>query len=929
MNQIESDYKIVQTYIYEMLKNMNSPLPIGSIESAIKQVQKMFEEHPEFASRAISYNKRNDLKNLSEKEYKIMEEEFRTRLNVVHERGTAIIGDNQRKRDKKWWERFRNNNKLYYWNNYEEYIEEELPFSSRIAIDTDTNEIMSFLGDPQQKDAFERYGMVVGHVQSGKTGNYAALISKAADAGYKFIVVIAGGLNNLRNQTQVRINESFIGRTESEYVGVGNFLDFEKSKMPVSLTTNQYDFTKKDADRARQSLDLDMGERPVVLVIKKHSNTLTNVIEWISSRYNNLVEEHAMLVIDDESDYASINTKKEDAPTAINKKIRELLSLFNKKCYVAYTATPYANIFIDPDVDHDDLGKDLFPEDFIYALEAPSNYFGAARIFLDDERRYLTDIEDYEEILPAKHKNDLIIDYLPESLIEAIRLFTINIAIRHLRKQEDKHNSMMIHVTRFTAVHQQIFEEVSKELKNLLKIVETFGGRPQSEEISELRSTFNKYYKDKIEFEWDEVLKKISETISKINTVAVHNNSKSQLVYDEKAANNYIVVGGTSLARGYTLEGLSVSYFLRSTMLFDTLMQMGRWFGYRNKYEDLCRIFMPSLTSSYFSSIIESTIDLMNELNDMTKSGKTPKDFGLAVKYHPDSALQVTARNKLKHSEDITVEVKLDGHLKETNWLNAEKDIVNKNLKVMETLISSLPEEKQSTVFKKNSEIKNTIWSDISRTTVQNFLNDFQCYKIGYDIFGIYSRMPIEFIKEYVKEIDVDWDIVLYTGVAKEVITIEGKDYGKYQYRNIDLKNNRYEFLNRQVSSGNAEESTLTQKDIEEIRKLESQKKLQKDMKKNNVINEIDQKLKEFSARKEARKRLKKPLLMLHLISADITVNGEEKKGGTGLKLGAFSISFPGYINSKSKNIKMKVNKVYIEQLEIMAKEESEFDDAD
>lgn len=931
MNNIESDYRIIQNYIFEMLKNSESPLPSGAIEEKINQVKSYFKTSPLLAAQLISFGKKIELGNLSDNEYKIMEEEFKAKLNVAHERGIAVLGDRQKKRDNRWWHRYRKDNNLYYWNNYKKYIENELPSSSRIAIDTDTDEILSYLENPQKDESFERYGMVVGHVQSGKTGNYAALISKAADAGYKFIVVIAGGLNNLRNQTQLRINESFIGRTELENVGVGNFLEYDQLKTPVSLTTSQSDFTKRDADLARQAFDLDMGERPVVLVIKKHSSTLTNVIEWINSKYNNnLVKKHAMLVIDDESDYASINTKKEDSPTAINKKIRELLALFDKKCYVAYTATPYANIFIDPDVSHEELGKDLFPEDFIYGLDAPSNYFGAAKIFLDNDKKYLTNIKDYEETLPTKHKSNWIVDFLPESLLDAIRLFIINIAIRHLRKQDDKHNSMMIHVTRFTAVHEQVFVKVALELERLVEVVGVFGGMPQSEEIMIFKKTFDKQHKNKIEFSWEEVLEKISEVITKIDVKAVHNNSKSSLKYDDKVPNNYIVVGGTSLARGYTLEGLSVSYFLRSTIMFDTLMQMGRWFGYRNNYEDLCKIYIPSLTSSYFSSIIESTIDLMNELKEMNRYGKTPKDFGLAVKYHPDSALQVTARNKLKHSQNIVVEVKLDGHLKETNWLDSDGLTVENNLKVMRILINNLPSENKNITFKNNNkEIKNTIWYDINKNTIQKFLEDFKCHENTNDMFGIHSRMPIEFIKKYAEEINTNWDVVLYTGKSDETIVINDEVYGSYQFRNINLEKDRYEFINRQVSSGNAEEATLTKKDIEEIRALEKEKQIQKDMKEKKQIDEIDQILKDFASRKEARKRLKKPLLMLHLIKADINVESVKQKDRSGMKIAAFGISFPASIKSESKNIKLKVNKVYLEQLANITREESEFDDAD
>ena len=124
---------------------------------------------------------------------------------------------------------------------------------------------------------------------------------------------------------------------------------------------------------------------------------------------------------------------------------------------------------------------------------------------------------------------------------------------------------------------------------------------------------------------------------------------------------NAIVIGGTSLSRGYTLEGLSVSYFLRNTVFYDTLMQMGRWFGYRQGYEDLCKIFLPESSIDSFAQIIEATEDLIDDLKRMAKAKMTPYDFGLAVKHHPDSGLQVTARNKQKNAKDIYFDMKLDG----------------------------------------------------------------------------------------------------------------------------------------------------------------------------------------------------------------------------------------------------------------------------
>ncbi|MGY3190382.1 Z1 domain-containing protein [Lysinibacillus sp. TE18511] len=930
MNTIDqkiSNYKLIKDYAIASLERAEKPLKQGKIEELLIEINTIITElPPEMATKIITFSQYDYIVNLTEDEYALLEKELKGSFDVIHNRGKALTGKEQRKRDDKWWKRFKSENELYYWDRYEKFISSSLPYESVKTINVDTDEIMGYLADPKEEQ-FERYGMVVGHVQSGKTGNYSALVSKAADAGYKFIVVIAGGLNNLRNQTQNRLNESFIGRDGEKNIGVGNYSNTILSKRPVSLTSSLSDFKINDANKAKQGLDLDMGDRPVILVLKKHTKTLSNVIDWITSHYHEEVKDHAMLLIDDESDYASINTSNENTPTKINSKIRELLSLFRKKVYVAYTATPYANIFIDYKSEHDQLGKDLFPEDFIYSLEAPSNYFGAAKVFLDPQKRYFVNVTDHEDIFPTGHKSDLLVEDLPESLLEAIRLFMLNVSIRHLRRQEDKHNSMMIHVTRFTSVHNEIYFEVSKYLEFMQKTITIHGGNPDNPKLKDLKDTFNKYYDNKLEFTWEEVLHKTISSIKKIETREVHNNSRVPLEYDDNYPNNYIVIGGTSLARGYTLEGLSVSYFLRNTILYDTLMQMGRWFGYRNQYEDLCKVFMTEDYFNKFAIIIEATIDLVNDFDRMRKLQLTPKDFGLAVKHHPDSGLQVTARNKLKNTKDIHYDMCLDGHLKETAWLSANESTVSYNLNVVKNLISRLPLENRQHSFKNNNNIQNTVWSSIPKNVIEDFLDKFKCYNVDADEFGMYSRMPLRFIQQYVQDINTEWDIVVHTGNSTEEIIINDYSYGTYQFRNIDLKGTRFEFRNRQVSSGNSEEATLTKEDILEIREIMSEKKKQKAKVKSGELEELEKRLEEFSARKEARSRLKRPLLMLHLFKLQVQQDGQVIEGKTNIELAAFSISFPTIINSGNKNIRLKVNKVYLDNLEREIQEEGDFDD--
>lgn len=911
-----NDYSYFKKFVIRNLEAKPKPLPKGAIEDAVVEVRNVIGVvPPEMHSTVFMTPPEVTLIDLSTHDWEILIKDLKSIFSVAHDRGDIVNGAEQRNRDTSWWTReVKNETNLYHWDRYKKYVSGSLPYQVVKTIDDDTDVVMNNLVNPLSEDKFSIYGMVVGHVQSGKTGNYTALISKAADAGYKFIVVIAGGLNNLRNQTQERINESFIGRDDGNIVGVGNFESTEKKQTPVSLTNKSFDFNKRDATKAKQSLDLDMGERPFIIVIKKNTSTLSNVISWLKSHYQEEIKDHAMLLIDDESDYASINTKDEHNPTSINKKIRALLNLFRKSAYVAYTATPYANIFIDYKAQQKEFGKDLFPEDFIYALKAPTNYFGAEKIFLDPDKKHLVRIEDHEDYIPTKHKKDLKLTELPESLNDAIRTFIINVAIRHLRRQEDKHNSMMIHATRYTNVHHEIYLLVSEYVEELKKNIDSYGSdlvlSENNVEIKSLKSSFSNHYLPGFEYSWDDVLKSITEIITTIEIREVHKDRVIELEYPKKHPLNVIVVGGTSLARGYTLEGLSVSYFLRTTIFYDTLMQMGRWFGYRPNYEDLCKVYMTEGMFDNFSVIIEATLDLMEELKRMSSMNLTPRDFGLAVQQHPDSGLQVTARNKLKQSKDIYFDMKLDGHLKETSWISTSSEDIENNINLVKNTLRTLKSSPIDSTSKK-------LWENIDRKIVIEFLDNYKYY-MEQDEFGLQSRMPVNFVKRYAQDIETKWDIALATGKSDKVIEVDGDVYGNLAQRQLDVRQTHYEFRNRQVSSGNAEEVSLSKEVRNEITKeLAKKNQSQKGLPDNTV--------KELSRKRLVRQKLERPLLILHLVEGTL-VNSNGKIEGT-REVAAFSISFPGGIQSGNRNVKLKVNQVYVDNLENLIREEEDADD--
>jgi len=604
----------------------------------------------------------------------------------------------------------------FYWNRYQKMlIQNGLPKDVVISTDKVTEKILSRLGNPNKNMAWDRRGMVVGHVQSGKTANYTGVICKAADAGYRLIIVIAGIHNNLRNQTQARIDEGFIGRdtgksreTKKEgakhIIGVGHF---DSNDTPVSLTNTLRDFNKATA--STNTSEIESYRVPVVLVIKKQANTLRNLLQWLkdnSARGDKEMIDQPMLLIDDEADNASINTKYNKAEvTTTNRLIRELLNTFHRSCYVGYTATPFANIFIDPDQEDDLIKEDLFPKDFIIGLDAPSNYFGGKKVFLeglpdDEEPTWLRFVTDNEDALPVKHPQDFMVDSLPASLVTAVRSFVLTTTIRRLRGQGHKHSSMLVNASFRNPIQTQLrnrLHEVLQRIQNAVRVNGSTGVKGLADpEIAALRVVWQNEFKTS-DHSWGEIQSVLHDTISPAQVVLVNNKSKDILDYPEevsgKVGKKYIAVGGYALSRGLTLEGLSVTWFLRNTKMYDTLMQMGRWFGYRTGYEDLCRIWMPADAIGWYAYIANATEELHLEIHEMQTAKATPLDFGLAVRSHPASLL-VTARNKMGSGKMVTTLVGLSNKFIETSRVSIKSDELSANLNIAKRLVLRLNEAK-------------------------------------------------------------------------------------------------------------------------------------------------------------------------------------------------------------------------------------------
>lgn len=647
-----------------------------------------------------------------------------SRVNVTQDDSIAMSDGNKHVA---WLDQARAERAWPFWERYERYLLDVLGRPIRVVhgIDQSTDRVLADLEDPLRPGPWQRRGLVIGQVQSGKTGQFIGLTTKAVDAGYRLIIVLAGVLDDLRAQTQWRIDEGLLGfdtqyqvRTQEgdHRIGVGTLVASDRLLI-ASLTTSQQqgDFGKKVATRA----NIPIGDHPVVLVIKKHPRIIKYVRTWMTG-FNGEVHPETgerfvkgvpLLLIDDEADNASINTNiSNEDPTAINREIRDLLRAFEKSAYVGYTATPYANVFIDPEVEHERLGSDLFPESFIHSLPAPSNYLGPERLFglmsrsEDDDEGIdplplVRHVDDASTWVPEKHKAGFVItEDIPESLQTAINSFVLTCAARRTRGQLTEHNSMLVHVTRFTRVQKQVAEQIGEYLY-LLKgdLSQRFGERAGAREAelerlwnSDFVATSNAFPAGEPEpMAWSAVREHLVAVLRKIQIKEVNGVAKDVLEYYENRESglSVIAVGGQKLSRGLTLEGLSVSYYLRLSSTYDTLLQMGRWFGYRPGYEDLCRLWMTKRLEAAYREITRATDELRRDVEEMAVLNEKPTSYGLKVRAS-SLGLAITAPNKRR--DGTRMRVSYQGELAETTIFPLRNNVPEKNVESLERFVELL-----------------------------------------------------------------------------------------------------------------------------------------------------------------------------------------------------------------------------------------------
>lgn len=695
-----------------------------------------------------------------------------------------------------WYMAAKAENTSKFWDRYRLYLLKEKHWNGATIneLDKTTDEIMDLLGNPDQVDGFMRRGLCIGDVQSGKTSTYIGLINKASDAHYRVIILLTGTIEKLRRQTQQRIDEGFIGLDSYAFtlekgrvqVGVGA-IDSTTSGWAVTSTSSDF-----NAATAKKVVgQLSSISAPVIFVLKKNKSVLEKLEHWLRFYNINPVTKKIdlpMLLIDDEADNASVNTKADDV-TAINKGIRKLLALFDRANYVGFTATPYANVFIDPDSEEEMLKHDLFPRDFIYALEAPDSYIGARSIFGEDAPYgyMLESNDDCEYALPIVHKKEDALQFIPESLNEALAAFFIANAVRDLRGDKRAHRTMMINISRFIAVQNQITKLVDSHVRDWKREIRNYyltGDEAlQYDSLSFIKNVYDKYFRRfasdpefaKLKhFTWEQIQEVLYPAISRIEVRTINGgNAPKNLDYEhyEKAPDDIglrlIAVGGLSLSRGLTLEGLCTSYFYRNSSMYDSLMQMGRWFGYRNNYQDLCKIWMPDLSMAWYSYISTATDELRAEVKRMQNEDMTPTDFGLAVRSDIQSLL-VTARNKMRSAKDYETVVNLSGEVVETKYIHSSKDVLHRNYEETVQFINELQEHYELHQNDPSFAIKHPQFIDVSKETIIDYLRGFSAHTSN-AATGFIVHNFIEMFQDDCDGVFDKWDVLIAGGNETDI----------------------------------------------------------------------------------------------------------------------------------------------------------------
>lgn len=845
--------------------------------------------------------------------YSVSDEEFLDVIRRLHEALTIEMGIGNCVFDTHapWLQARKADIDPFYWDRYQTELHKQ-GWAPKVvtALDKVTGEILDLMGNPNGEDGWPRRGLVMGDVQSGKTSNYTGLICKAADAGYKLVILLTGTLESLRRQTQERLDSGFVGLDSSGVVNRNR----HHRKIGVGLINGARDaavFTSTIGDFKTATVNqlgfrLKNYSEPVLLVVKKNKRILENLTDWLitfNANHGGRIN-LPLLVIDDEADNASVNTNPAKA-TAINGGIRSLLKVFPRSSYVGFTATPFANVFINPDTTDAIDGDDLFPRDFIYALDAPTNYVGARQIFGDDSLLdCLRHINDADICFPRGQKSDSTIDGVPPSMIEAVGCFLVVNAIMDLRKGLPRHRSMLINVSHFTLIQNQVKDAIFELLRKMQEDIRNYASLSTNEALKNatlatLHGIFDSEYSGS-GVSWTEVQSALTAATLPIEVRSVNQKSgAASLDYSLYKQNGLrvIAVGGNSLARGLTLEGLCVSYFHRGTQMYDALLQMGRWFGYRPGYEDLFRIWITEESANWYSHVSEATDELRSEIRRMQVSRLKPVDFGLRVRAHPDSLL-ITARNKMRDSEEIEHLMSISNEGLESTRLLRDPNVIIGNFKAAQRLV----EQVLLAGIANSTSREYPLWVGVDKVLIVEFLRKFDSHPLN---LKLQTSALANFIESSNDEKLLKWDVSIPSGSELEYSLIPGVDVRRRKRKILVEPEKRSLLINAKkmrVGSPADEKAGLS---AVEVTTAET-----------SFMAAPENKGKTTVPSSAYRKIRTKPLLILHVLKP-VEGDGDGEKDyplPEGCTLVALGLSFPE-LELASQSIRYRINLVELRNM--------------
>ena len=617
------------------------------------------------------------------------------------------------------------------------------------GIDEASNEVVSLLENPAG-ERFSCRGLVVGHVQSGKTANMTAVIAKALDAGYDTVIVLAGMTNKLRYQTQMRLVDDLVSR---------NPLNWQV------LTPNELD---RDFRAPPYGGFLSLRDKAQLAVIKKNVSPLGELKNAVKRTFPAALKRLRILVIDDECDQASVNTARGELDmTAINQRIRELLSTLPAVTYVGYTATPFANVLIDPyGADGQEL-DDLYPRDFLCALPRPDRYFGTESLFgtvpsdpediRPEEEGFdmIRDVPSEEEALlqpRSRQERDAFQPVMTASLETAILYFLACCAARRARGDETQHMTMLVHTSAYVVAH----ERVATLIQDWVDVNRSGIVDPTSDLGQRLRAIWNAeqnrlpaHITDASPVSVDQVFERLPNVLDIIE-FPIENGASSDRIDYTGPPRTYIVVGGSILARGLTLEGLMVSYFLRSTSQYDTLLQMGRWFGYRPNYEDLPRIWLPEELRLRFRALASVEEEVREEIEQYRRQDLTPMDIAVRIPAIPGMA--ITAAGKMRAAKRCAVSY-WGTHRQTFRFDRRDEKTLRKNWAAASELVSHA-DALELRVADAGAG-KRKLWRGVPRSSIRRFLASYAVHPIHTDLS---PGMLLQFLEQDDRRLD-SWNV--------------------------------------------------------------------------------------------------------------------------------------------------------------------------